>query len=50
MTQEAITKQHYYSELSELGEEIGQERAIAGIYGRSNIKIQLAEEWLRLLY
>jgi hypothetical protein len=45
---ETFTKQKFWAELEELGEDGVRERLIGKIYSSANHKKELAEEWLRV--
>jgi len=47
MTQETFTKEKFWAELDDLGEEEVRDRIVTGRYGAGNKKLQLAREWLR---
>lgn len=46
MARETFTKESFWAELDELGEDVVRERIAAGIYSSANRKLELAELWL----
>ena len=45
---QTFTRDEFWAELEQLGEDAVRERVITGKFGSGNKKLPLAEEWLRL--